>query len=86
MESYWICPLLVLRQYRSRQFISAMQRLAQCEFAYNGDNYKKKGKRVNDNVPLSNQENTRPIKQNLQVIPSELEIIKQDFEKRRNEQ
>ncbi|MBA0613563.1 hypothetical protein Godav_013968 [Gossypium davidsonii] len=42
MESYWICPLLVLRQYRSRQFISAMQRLAQCEFAYNGDNYKKK--------------------------------------------
>ncbi|MBA0648755.1 hypothetical protein Goklo_016410 [Gossypium klotzschianum] len=35
MESYWICPLLVLRQYRSRQFISAMQRLAQCEFAYN---------------------------------------------------
>ncbi|MBA0765824.1 hypothetical protein Gotri_014949 [Gossypium trilobum] len=42
MESYWICPLLVLRQYRSRQFISAMQGLAQCEFAYNGDNYKKK--------------------------------------------
>ncbi|MFQ6654216.1 hypothetical protein Gotur_025292, partial [Gossypium turneri] len=42
MESYWICPLLVLRQYRLRQFISATQGLAQCEFAYNGDNYKKK--------------------------------------------
>ncbi|MBA0798623.1 hypothetical protein Gohar_009197 [Gossypium harknessii] len=116
MESYWICPLLVLRQYRLRQFISATQGLAQCEFAYNGDNYKKKvheisntwnqtykmkrfvrnpmttleydwwwGKRVNDNVPLSNQENTRPIEEHLQVIPSELEIIKQDFEKRSSE-
>ncbi|MBA0762886.1 hypothetical protein Gotri_012435 [Gossypium trilobum] len=35
-------PLLVLRQYKSRQFIPATQGLAQCEFAYNGDNYKKK--------------------------------------------
>ncbi|MFQ6661417.1 hypothetical protein Gotur_029591 [Gossypium turneri] len=35
-------PLLVLRQYRSRQFIPATQRLAQCEFWYKGDNYKKK--------------------------------------------
>ncbi|MBA0575872.1 hypothetical protein Golob_024599 [Gossypium lobatum] len=35
-------PLLVLRQYRSRQFIPAMQGLAQCEFSYKGDNYKKK--------------------------------------------
>ncbi|KAA3487379.1 spindle pole body component 110-like protein [Gossypium australe] len=34
--------LLVLRQYRSRQFIPATQGLAQCEFAYKGDNYKKK--------------------------------------------
>ncbi|MBA0797722.1 hypothetical protein Gohar_008391, partial [Gossypium harknessii] len=40
------------------------------------------GKRVNDNVPMSSQENTRPIKEYLQVILSELEIIKQDFEKR----
>ncbi|MBA0618844.1 hypothetical protein Godav_028131 [Gossypium davidsonii] len=36
--------LLVLRQYRSRQFVPATQGLAQCEFSYKGDNYKKKGK------------------------------------------
>ncbi|MBA0656102.1 hypothetical protein Goklo_008495, partial [Gossypium klotzschianum] len=35
-------PLLVLRQYRSMQFISVPQGLAQCEFAYKCDNYKKK--------------------------------------------
>ncbi|MBA0861336.1 hypothetical protein Goshw_026949 [Gossypium schwendimanii] len=35
-------PLLVLRQYRSSQFIPARQGLAQCEFAYKSDNYKKK--------------------------------------------
>ncbi|MBA0635140.1 hypothetical protein Godav_025722 [Gossypium davidsonii] len=34
--------LLVLRQYRSRQFIPATQGLAQCEFSYKGDNYRKK--------------------------------------------
>ncbi|MBA0668206.1 hypothetical protein Goklo_001149 [Gossypium klotzschianum] len=96
-----------------RQFVPVTQGLAQCEFAYKGDNYKKKvreisnawnqtyrmkrfatnplttleyvwwwGKRVNDNVPISSQENIRPIEEHLQVIPSELEIIKQYFEKR----
>ncbi|MFQ6660363.1 hypothetical protein Gotur_028929, partial [Gossypium turneri] len=35
-------PLLVLRQYRSKQFILATQGLAQCKFLYRGDNYKKK--------------------------------------------
>ncbi|MFQ6645683.1 hypothetical protein Gotur_019766 [Gossypium turneri] len=40
---------------------------------------------VNDSVPMSSQENTWPIKEHLQVIPSELEIIKQDFEKRSSE-
>ncbi|MBA0820526.1 hypothetical protein Gohar_019451, partial [Gossypium harknessii] len=34
-------PLLVLRQ-GSRQFIPVTQGLAQCEFSYKGDNYKKK--------------------------------------------
>ncbi|MBA0574951.1 hypothetical protein Golob_027981, partial [Gossypium lobatum] len=34
--------LLVLRQYRSRQFIPVTQGLAQCEFSYKGDNYKRK--------------------------------------------
>ncbi|MBA0636423.1 hypothetical protein Godav_025514, partial [Gossypium davidsonii] len=108
--------LAVLRQYRSRKFIPTTQWLAQCEFAYKCDNYKKKvreisntwnqshkmksfaanpvvtfkyywwwGKRVNDNVSISSQENTQPIEEHLQVIPSELEIIKQDFEKRSSE-
>ncbi|MFQ6665816.1 hypothetical protein Gotur_032417 [Gossypium turneri] len=35
-------PLLVLRQYRSRQFIPATQGLAQLEFSYTDDNYKRK--------------------------------------------
>ncbi|MBA0670657.1 hypothetical protein Goklo_029073, partial [Gossypium klotzschianum] len=35
-------PLLVLRQYRSRQFIPVTQGLAQCEFSYKGDGYNKK--------------------------------------------
>ncbi|KAA3479436.1 vimentin-like [Gossypium australe] len=43
------------------------------------------GKRVNDNIPMPSQENTRLIEDHLQVIPSELEIIKQDFEKRSSE-
>ncbi|MBA0575184.1 hypothetical protein Golob_024209, partial [Gossypium lobatum] len=73
-------PLLMSRQYRSRHFIPATQGLAQCEFAYKDDNYKKK--RVNDNILLPNQEIIRSLEEHLQVIPSELEIIKQDFEKR----
>ncbi|MFQ6669985.1 hypothetical protein Gotur_035035 [Gossypium turneri] len=30
-------PLLVLIQYRSKQFVPATQGLAQCEFSYKGD-------------------------------------------------
>ncbi|KAK5818723.1 hypothetical protein PVK06_023667 [Gossypium arboreum] len=37
------------------------------------------GQRINDNIPISGQENTRSIEEHLKVIPSELEIIKQDF-------
>ncbi|MBA0754965.1 hypothetical protein Gogos_020457 [Gossypium gossypioides] len=55
--------LLVLRQYRSRQFIPVTQGLAQCKI-------------VNDNVPVSSQENTRLIEEHLQVILLELEIVK----------
>ncbi|MFQ6671612.1 hypothetical protein Gotur_036105 [Gossypium turneri] len=33
-------PLLVLRQYRSRQFIPITQGLAECEFSYRDNNYK----------------------------------------------
>ncbi|MFQ6651509.1 hypothetical protein Gotur_023807 [Gossypium turneri] len=32
----------MLRQYRSRQFVPATQGLAQCEFSYKDDGYKKK--------------------------------------------
>ncbi|MBA0686648.1 hypothetical protein Goari_014239 [Gossypium aridum] len=45
-------PQLVLRQYRLRQFIPAVQGLAQCEFAYKGDNYKKKNT-ISDGVKES---------------------------------
>ncbi|MBA0845177.1 hypothetical protein Goarm_000065 [Gossypium armourianum] len=75
-------PLLVLRQYGSRQFVPATHGLAQFEFSFWGDNYMKRSKRINDNIPESNSEDVRPMEEYLQVIPSELEIIKQDFERR----
>ncbi|KAL1091251.1 hypothetical protein V6Z11_D07G144200 [Gossypium hirsutum] len=103
-------PLLVLRQYNSRQFVPATHGLAQCEFSYRGDNYKKKVKEISQawnqvhrmkrlvvglmttpeygewqskriNLEL-NLEGVRPMEEYLQVIPSELETIKQDFEKK----
>ncbi|MBA0881050.1 hypothetical protein Goshw_019788, partial [Gossypium schwendimanii] len=43
------------------------------------------GKQINDNVPSSCQEKTRPIEEHLQVISSELEIVKQDFKKKSSE-
>ncbi|MBA0783154.1 hypothetical protein Gotri_000920, partial [Gossypium trilobum] len=39
-------PLLVLKQYGSRQFVPATHGLTQCEFPYRGDNYKKKVKEI----------------------------------------
>ncbi|MBA0678252.1 hypothetical protein Goari_019609, partial [Gossypium aridum] len=103
--------VILVETFRSlnacQRFIPIIQGLAQCEFAYKGDNYKKKvheisnawnqthkmkrfasnpittteydwwwGKRVNDNIPVSSEENTRPMEEHLQVIPFELEIIK----------
>ncbi|MBA0877351.1 hypothetical protein Goshw_012180 [Gossypium schwendimanii] len=109
-------PLLVLKQYRSRQFVPVTQGLAKCEFSYRGDGYKKRVremvsawshtrrmkrltvgpmttpeysewwvKRINDNVPGPSQENGMSIEEHLRVVPSELEIIRQDFEKRNAE-
>ncbi|MBA0779645.1 hypothetical protein Gotri_003874, partial [Gossypium trilobum] len=40
--------LLVLRQYRSRQFVPVTRGLAQCEFSYKGDNYKKKVREISN--------------------------------------
>ncbi|XP_052883616.1 uncharacterized protein LOC128292740 [Gossypium arboreum] len=42
-------------------------------------------KRINDNIPRPSLENAQPIEEQLQVAPSELEIIRQDFEKKSSE-
>ncbi|MBA0779740.1 hypothetical protein Gotri_003954, partial [Gossypium trilobum] len=42
-------------------------------------------KRINDNVPRPSSEKSQSIEEHLRVVPSELEIIKQDFEKRNAE-
>ncbi|MFQ6661269.1 hypothetical protein Gotur_029483 [Gossypium turneri] len=39
-------------------------------------------RRINDNTPKLNQEDNQSIEDHLRVIPSELEIIRQDFERR----
>ncbi|MBA0636373.1 hypothetical protein Godav_025152, partial [Gossypium davidsonii] len=91
-------PLLVLRQYRSRQFVPATQGLAECKFSYGGDGYKKRirpmttpeydawrVRRVNDNIPKSSHEGSQSIEEHLRVVPSELEILKQDFERKNTE-
>ncbi|XP_016751802.1 uncharacterized protein [Gossypium hirsutum] len=41
-------PLMVLRQYRSRQFIPVTQGLAQCEFSYKDDNYNRRVREISD--------------------------------------
>ncbi|MBA0815757.1 hypothetical protein Gohar_000497 [Gossypium harknessii] len=41
-ETIGYALLLILRQYRSKQFIPVTQGLAQYEFVYKSDNYKKK--------------------------------------------
>ncbi|KAL1112501.1 hypothetical protein V6Z11_D02G130300 [Gossypium hirsutum] len=107
--------LLVLRKYKSRQFIPATQGIADCEFSYRDDGYRKKiqdmssawkqtrrkrlvvgpmttpeynewwVRRINDNIPKISQENSQSIEEYLRVVPSELEIIRQDFEGRNAE-
>ncbi|KAL1152401.1 hypothetical protein V6Z11_A09G104700 [Gossypium hirsutum] len=41
-------PLLVLRQYRARQFIPVTQGLAQSDFSYKGNHYKKKMREISE--------------------------------------
>ncbi|MFQ6659582.1 hypothetical protein Gotur_028428, partial [Gossypium turneri] len=77
----WLLPDEIL--YRSRQFVPATQGLAECEFSYRGDGYKK---RVREMVSAWNQ--TRQMKglaEYLRVVPTEREIIKQDFERKNAE-
>ncbi|KAL1074101.1 hypothetical protein V6Z11_D11G267400 [Gossypium hirsutum] len=109
-------PLMVLRQYRSRQFIPATQGLAEFEFSYKDNGYKKKireitsawdqtrqmkrlavgptttpeynewwVRRINDNILRPSQGDSQSIEEHLRVDPSELEIMKHDFEKRNAE-
>ncbi|MFQ6665682.1 hypothetical protein Gotur_032323, partial [Gossypium turneri] len=42
-------------------------------------------KRINDNIPKPSQGNSQLIEEYLRVVPSELEIIRQDFERRNAE-
>ncbi|XP_016690710.1 chromatin assembly factor 1 subunit A-like [Gossypium hirsutum] len=42
-------------------------------------------KRINDNIPGPSLENSQSIEEHLRVVPTELEIIKQDFEKKNAE-
>ncbi|MFQ6656359.1 hypothetical protein Gotur_026495 [Gossypium turneri] len=42
-------------------------------------------KRINDNIPGLSSENSQSVEEHLRVVPSELEIIRQDFERRNAE-
>ncbi|MFQ6657980.1 hypothetical protein Gotur_027444 [Gossypium turneri] len=42
-------------------------------------------RRINDNILEPSQENSQSIEEHLRVVPSELEIIRQDFETRNTE-
>ncbi|MBA0881221.1 hypothetical protein Goshw_000044, partial [Gossypium schwendimanii] len=42
-------------------------------------------RRINDNIHKPSHENSQSIEEYLRVVPSELEIIKQDFERRNAE-
>ncbi|KAK5835885.1 hypothetical protein PVK06_011599 [Gossypium arboreum] len=41
-----------------------------------------RGRRINDNIPKPSVVGARPIEEYLQVTPSELEIMKQEFERK----
>ncbi|KAG8500699.1 hypothetical protein CXB51_004508 [Gossypium anomalum] len=76
-------PLLMLRQFGLRQSVLATHGLAQSEFMCRGADYKKRrGRRINDNIPKPSVEGARPIEEYLRVMPLELEIIKKEFERR----
>ncbi|MBA0635076.1 hypothetical protein Godav_025771 [Gossypium davidsonii] len=42
-------------------------------------------RRINDNIPGLRSENSQSIEEHLRVVPTELEIIKQDFERKNTE-
>ncbi|MFQ6659183.1 hypothetical protein Gotur_028177 [Gossypium turneri] len=74
-------PLLVLRQYSAWNRTRRMKRLAVGPMTT--PEYSEWWvKRINDNIPGPSLENSQSIEEHLRVVPSELEIIKQDFERR----
>ncbi|MBA0850330.1 hypothetical protein Goshw_006028 [Gossypium schwendimanii] len=42
-------------------------------------------RRINDNIPEPSHENNQSMEEHLRIVPSELKIIKQDFERRNTE-
>ncbi|MFQ6653156.1 hypothetical protein Gotur_024699 [Gossypium turneri] len=43
------------------------------------------GKRINDNIPMPSQRDNQLAEKHVRVVPFELEIIRQDFERRNSE-
>ncbi|MFQ6642212.1 hypothetical protein Gotur_018381 [Gossypium turneri] len=107
-RALWLLPDEIL--YRCGDFDWG---LAECEFSYRGDGYKRRvcemvsawnqtrrmkglavgpmttpkygewwAKRINDNIPKPGSENSQSIEEYLLVVPTKLEIIKQDFERK----
>ncbi|MBA0672121.1 hypothetical protein Goklo_025235, partial [Gossypium klotzschianum] len=76
-------PLLVLKQYRSSAWNQTRQMKSLAVGPMTTPEYNEWWvKRINDNVPRSSSENSQSIEEHLWVVPSELEIIKHDFERR----
>ncbi|MFQ6622425.1 hypothetical protein Gotur_002051, partial [Gossypium turneri] len=85
-------PLMVLRQYKKkiREITSAgdqtrwMKRLAVGPMTTPEYN-EWWVRRINGNIPRPGQGDSQSIEEHLRVVPSELEIMKQEFEKRNSE-
>ncbi|MBA0880032.1 hypothetical protein Goshw_018203 [Gossypium schwendimanii] len=43
------------------------------------------GRRINDNIPVPSQGDNQPARKHVRVVPSEIEFIRQDFERRNSE-
>ncbi|KAL1156920.1 hypothetical protein V6Z11_A08G121100 [Gossypium hirsutum] len=77
-------PLLTLRQFKSRQFVPTTYGLPHCEFSFKGTHYKKKVRELSDAWKQTRWMKRLAVEQ-LQIAPSELEIIKQYFKKKSSE-
>ncbi|MFQ6657038.1 hypothetical protein Gotur_026876 [Gossypium turneri] len=90
-------PLLVLRQYRGDGYRKKIREISN---AWNQTSWIKRldvgpmttpeynewwVRRINDNTPKLSLGNNQSIEEHLRVVPSELEIIRQDFERRNEE-